>query len=196
MGKRAREVRHKKACVIGAGPNGLSAAIVLAQAGLRVEVFEAEAQPGGGARTMELTLPGFHHDFGSAVHPMAVGSPFFNSLPLGDYGLEWIYSPAPLAHPFDDGTAITLERSLKDAERVLQEDGRAWRNLMAPLAKNWPAFAKEILRPLLRIPSHPFLLANFAQDALAPATFVARRRFRNERTRALFAGLAAHSFRA
>ena len=99
MGKRDRDVRHKKACVIGAGPNGLSAAIVLAQAGLRVEVFEAEAQPGGGARTMELTLPGFHHDFGSAVHPMAVGSPFFNSLPLADYGLEWIYSPAPLAHP-------------------------------------------------------------------------------------------------
>jgi phytoene dehydrogenase-like protein len=194
MGKRDRDARHKKACVIGAGPNGLSAAIVLAQAGLRVEVFEAEAQPGGGARTMELTLPGFHHDFGSAVHPMAVGSPFFNSLPLADYGLEWIYSPAPLAHPFDDGTAITLERNLQDAERVLQEDGRAWRNLMAPLAKNWPAFAREILRPLLRIPSHPLLLANFAQDALAPATFVARRRFRNERTRALFAGLAAHSF--
>ena len=186
MGKRDRDLRHQKACVIGAGPNGLSAAIVLAQAGLRVDVFEAEAQPGGGSRTMELTLPGFHHDFGSAVHPMAVGSPFFNSLPLADYGLEWIYSPAPLAHPFDDGTAIMLERNLKDAERVLQEDGRAWRNLMAPLAKNWPAFAKEILRPLLRIPSHPFLLANFAQDALAPATFVARRRFRNERTRALF----------
>ena len=194
MGKRDRDVRHKKACVIGAGPNGLSAAIVLAQAGLRVDVFEAEAQPGGGARTMELTLPGFHHDFGSAVHPMAVGSPFFNSLPLTDYGLEWIYSPAPLAHPFDDGSAITLERNLKDAERVLQEDGRAWRNLMAPLAKNWPAFAKDVLRPLLRFPTHPFLLANFAQDALPPATFVARRRFRNERTRALFAGLAAHSF--
>ena len=194
MGKRDRDLRHQKACVIGAGPNGLSAAIVLAQAGLRVDVFEAEAQPGGGSRTMELTLPGFHHDFGSAVHPMAVGSPFFNSLPLADYGLEWIYSPAPLAHPFDDGTAIVLERNLKDAEGVLQEDGRAWRNLMAPLAKNWPAFAKEILRPLLRIPSHPFLLANFAQDALAPATFVARRRFRNERTRALFSGLAAHSF--
>lgn len=193
MGKRDRDVRHKKACVIGAGPNGLSAAIVLAQAGLRVDVFEAEAQPGGGARTMELTLPGFHHDFGSAVHPMAVGSPFFNSLPLAD-GLEWIDSPAPLAHPFDDGTAITLERDLRDAERVLQEDGRAWRNLMAPLAKNWRGFAKDILQPLLRFPSHPFLLANFAQDALAPATFVARRRFRKERTRALFAGLAAHSF--
>ena len=194
MGKRDRDVRHKKACVIGAGPNGLSAAIVLAQAGLRVDVFEAEAQPGGGARTMELTLPGFHHDFGSAVHPMAVGSPFFNSLPLTDYGLEWIYSPAPLAHPFDDGTAVTLERNFKDAERVLQQDGRAWCSLMAPLAKNWPAFAKDVLQPLLRFPSHPFLLANFAQDALAPATFVARRRFRNERTRALFAGLAAHSF--
>ncbi|HTU49204.1 MAG TPA: NAD(P)/FAD-dependent oxidoreductase [Acidobacteriaceae bacterium] len=194
MGKRDRDLRHKKACVIGAGPNGLSAAIVLAQAGLRVDVFEAEAQVGGGARTMELTLPGFHHDFGSAVHPMAAGSPFFNSLPLADYGLEWIHSPAPLTHPFDDGTAITLERNLKDAERVLQEDGRAWRNLMAPLIKNWPAFAKDVLQSLLRFPSHPFLLANFAQDALAPATFVARRRFRNERTRALFAGLAAHSF--
>jgi len=194
MVKRDRDVRHKKACVIGAGPNGLSAAIVLAQAGLRVEVFEAEAQPGGGARTMDLTLPGFHHDFGSAVHPMAVGSPFFNSLPLADCGLEWIHSPSPLAHPLDDGTAITLERNLNDAEKVLQEDGRAWRNLMAPLAKNWPAFARDILRPLVQIPSHPFLLAKFALDALAPATFVARRRFRNERTRALFAGLAAHSF--
>ncbi|MES2220584.1 MAG: FAD-dependent oxidoreductase [Acidobacteriota bacterium] len=127
MGKQVREVRHKKACVIGAGPNGLSAAIVLAQAGLRVDVFEAEAQPGGGARTMELTLPGFHHDFGSAVHPMAVGSPFFHSLPLAEYGLEWIDSPAPLAHPLDDGTAVTLERNLEDAEKVLREDGRAWR---------------------------------------------------------------------
>lgn len=194
MAMRDRDVRHKKACVIGAGPNGLSAAIVLAQAGLRVDVLEAEMQPGGGARTMELTLPGFHHDFGSAVHPMAVGSPFFNSLPLADYGLEWIHSPAPLAHPFDDGPAITLERNLQDAERVLQEDGNAWRNLMAPLVKNWPAFANDVLQPLLRVPSHPLLLAKFAQDALAPATFVARRRFRNERTRALFAGLAAHSF--
>ncbi len=194
MVKRDRDIRHKRACVIGSGPNGLSAAIVLAQAGLRVEVFEAEAQPGGGARTLGLTLPGFHHDFGSAVHPMAVGSPFFNSLPLADYGLEWIDSPSPLAHPFDDGTAITLERNLNEAEKLLQEDGRAWRDLMAPLSKNWPALAKDILRPLLHVPSHPFLLAKFAQDAVAPATFVARRRFRNERTRALFAGLAAHSF--
>jgi phytoene dehydrogenase-like protein len=180
--------------VIGAGPNGLSAAIVLAQAGMQVDVFEAETQPGGGARTMELTLPGFHHDFGSAVHPMAAGSPFFSSLPLSEYGLEWIHSPAPLAHPFDDGTAITLERNLSDAEVVLGQDGRAWRNLIEPLARDWAGLAGDILQPMLRIPSHPFLLAKFAQDALAPATFVARRRFRKERTRALFAGLAAHSF--
>jgi phytoene dehydrogenase-like protein len=194
MGKAFRDIRRKKACVIGAGPNGLSAAIVLAQAGMQVDVFEAEPEPGGAARTMELTLPGFHHDFGSAVHPMAVGSPFFSSLPLADYGLEWIHSPAPLAHPFDDGTAVTLERNLDDAEVVLREDGRAWRNLMEPLARNWAEFAGDILRPLLCVPNHPFLLAKFAQDALAPATFVARRRFQNERTRALFAGLAAHSF--
>src|SRR5215813_6291517 len=100
----------RKACVIGSGPNGLAAAIVLAQAGLHVDLYEAEAQPGGAARTLELTLPGFHHDFGSAVHPLGVGSPFFSSLPLRDFGLEWIYSPSTLGHPFDDGTAITLER--------------------------------------------------------------------------------------
>ncbi len=194
MVKTFHDIRDKKACVIGSGPNGLAAAIVLAQAGLQVEVFEAETQPGGAARTMELTLPGFHHDFGSAVHPMAAGSPFFSSLPLAEHGLEWIHSPAPLAHPFDDGTAITLERDLDDAEAALGEDGRAWRNLIEPFARQWAGFAQDILKPLLRIPDHPFLLAKFAQDALPPATFVARRRFRSERTRALFAGLAAHSF--
>src|SRR5580658_3722026 len=98
----------RRACVIGAGPNGLAAAIVLAQAGLQVDVFEAEPQPGGAARTLELTIPGFMHDFGSAVHPLAVGSPFFSSLPLASYGLEWIHAPSTLAHPFDEGTAITL----------------------------------------------------------------------------------------
>lgn len=193
-----RDVRRKKACVIGAGPNGLAAAIVLAQGGLEVEVYEAEAQPGGAARTMELTLPGFHHDFGSAVHPMAAGSPFFSSLPLHNYGLEWIHSPAPLAHPFDDGTAITLERNLNDAEVALGEDGKAWRGLMEAPSTHWSAFAHDILRPILSpelaLPRRPFLLAKFAQDAIPSATFVARRRFRNERTRAMFAGLAAHSF--
>src|SRR5215472_5561676 len=101
-----------KACVVGSGPNGLAAAIVLAQAGLHVDVLEAESTPGGAARTMELTLPGFLHDFGSAVHPLAVGSPFFSSLPLAEHGLGWVHSPAPLAHPLDDGTAVMLERDL------------------------------------------------------------------------------------
>src|ERR1039458_4969210 len=100
----------RKACVIGAGPNGLAAAIVLAQAGLQVHVLEAESTPGGAARTLELTLPGFRHDFGSAVYPLGAGSPFFSSLPLVDHGLEWIHSPAPLAHPLDDGTAVMLEQ--------------------------------------------------------------------------------------
>src|SRR5580693_5203622 len=103
-----------KAGVIGAGPNGLAAAILLAQAGLQVEVLEAEPTPGGAVRTMELTLPGFLHDFGSAVHPLGAGSPFFSSLPLQTYGLDWIHSPVPLAHPLDDGTAVVLERKLED----------------------------------------------------------------------------------
>src|SRR5262250_2020624 len=108
-----------RACVIGSGPNGLAAAIVLAQSGLHVHMFEAEAIPGGAARTMELTLPGFLHDFGSAVHPLAVGSPFFSCLPLHDHGLQWIHSPAPLAHPLDDGTADVLDRGIDDAARSL-----------------------------------------------------------------------------
>jgi phytoene dehydrogenase-like protein len=104
-----------KAAVIGSGPNGLSAAIVLAQAGMDVEVFEAQPTPGGGARSMELTLPGFQHDFGSAVHPLGIGSPFFASLGLERYGLEWLHSPAALAHPLDDGTASILYQDLSTA---------------------------------------------------------------------------------
>ena len=187
--------RHRKACVIGSGPNGLAAAIMLAQAGLDVEVFEAEREIGGAARTLELTLPGFRHDFGSAVHPFAAGSPFFSSLPLADYGLEWLHSPATLAHPFDDGTAITLDRDLREAASSLGEDGPAWRHLMQPLATRWPDLAPELLRPILAFPKHPLLLARFGLNALLPATTVARR-FRTEPARALFAGLAAHSFMA
>jgi phytoene dehydrogenase-like protein len=198
MNESSRNLPRKRACVIGAGPNGLSAAIVLAQAGMEVDLFEAEAQPGGAARTMELTLPGFHHDFGSAVHPMAAGSPFFSSLPLQKFGLDWIHSPAPLAHPFDDGTAVTLERDLTKVEAVLNadgsNDGSVWRDLMEPLSTRWWQLTQDILQPMLKMPCHPFLLAKFSQDAVPSATFVARRRFRGERTRALFAGLAAHSF--
>ena len=121
--------------MIGSGPNGLAAAIVLAQAGLRVEVYEAEAEPGGAVRTLPLTLPGFLHDFGSAVHPLAAGSPFFSSLPLGDHGLEWIHGDAPVAHPLDDGSAVVLERDLDETERALGADGKSWRGLMQPMRR-------------------------------------------------------------
>ncbi len=184
-----------KGCVVGAGPNGLAAAIVLARAGVQVEVFEAEATPGGAARTMELTLPGFLHDFGSAVHPLAAGSPFFSSLPLQDHGLEWIQSPAPLAHPLDDGTAVVLERDLEDARASLGVDGEAWAALMRPFVEHWREFAPDVLRAVPRIPAHPWLMARFGANALFSAKTIARR-FRSERTRALFAGLAAHSFLA
>jgi phytoene dehydrogenase-like protein len=188
--------RRRKACVIGTGPNGLAAAIVLAQAGMEVDLFEAEPVVGGAARTMELTLPGFRHDFGSAVHPMAAGSPFFQSLPLGDHGLEWIHSPAVVAHPFDDGTAIVLDRNLAQAEAALGEDGRAWRALMKPLATRWADLTDEILRPMIAWPKHPFLLARFGLNGLPSASFIAHRHFRGERARGLFAGLAAHSLMA
>ena len=183
----------RKACVIGAGPNGLAAAIVLAQAGLQINVLEAEPTPGGAARTMELTLPGYQHDFGSAVHPLGVGSPFFSSLPLRDYGLEWIHSPAPLAHPLDDGTAVMLERDLSDTEASFGVDGESWRKLVEPFVDRWSELALDVLRPIPSVPKHPWLMARFGMRAVPPAKTIASR-FRSERTRALFAGLAAHSF--
>jgi phytoene dehydrogenase-like protein len=182
-----------KACVVGSGSNGLSAAIVLAQAGLHVDVFEAEQIPGGAVRSMELTLPGFIHDFGSAVYALGAGSPFFATLPLKDYGLEWVHSPAPLAHPLDDGTAVVLERNIEEAAAELGADRRQWRALLETLVKRWHEFAPEVLRPVLKIPKHPWLLARFGVNALLSAKLVASR-FKSERTRALFAGLAAHSF--
>jgi len=171
----------------------VAAAIVLAQAGLQVEVFEAEAQPGGAARTLPLTLPGFLHDFGSAVHPMAAGSPFFTSLPLHNYGLQWIHSPAPLAHPLDDGTAVMLERDLRDAEAALGEDGKQWRRLMGPFALHWNELAPLVLRPVQLFTQQPFLLARLALVGFPSAVALSQHWFRNPRTKALFAGLAAHS---
>jgi phytoene dehydrogenase-like protein len=184
---------NRKACIVGAGPNGLAAAVVMGQAGLQVDVLEAEATPGGAARTMELTLPGYRHDFGAAVFPLGAGSPFFSSLPLRDYGLEWIHSPAPLAHPLDDGTAMVLERDLSDTEASLGVDGKAWRKLVETFVERWSEFARDVLQPLPTLPRHPWLMARFGMSAILPARSIARR-FRSERTQALFAGLAAHSF--
>ena len=182
-----------KACVIGSGPNGLAAAIVLAQAGLQVDVFEAEPIPGGAARTLELTLPGFLHDFGSAVLPLGIGSPFFSSLPLEKHGLEWIHSPAPVAHPLDNGTAVVLERDLDRTGDALGQDSNSWQTLMRPFVEHWKEFAPEILRPVPSFPGHPWLMARFVTHAVLSAKAIANR-FRDARTRALFAGFAGHSF--
>jgi phytoene dehydrogenase-like protein len=186
--------RTRRACVVGAGPNGLAAAIVLAQAGLKVDVFEAKAEPGGAARTLELTLPGFHHDFGSAVHPMAVGSPFFSSLNLKKYGLEWVYSPAALAHPLDDGTAVALESDFGTLGASLGTDANAWRSLFQPYVRRWSEFVREVMRPVRLLPKNPLLVARFGARAFLPANILARAQFKTERARSLFAGIAAHSF--
>jgi phytoene dehydrogenase-like protein len=181
-----------RANVIGAGPNGLSAAVALAAAGLRVEVFEAEQQPGGAARTMELTLPGFLHDFGSSVYPMGAGSPFFRSQPLEESGLEWVHGEACAAHPLDDGTAVFLEDTLEAQERELGADGRAWIRLMGPGAKRWWDIAQDVLRPPIHVPKHPFLMAQFGLRAIQSANALAAR-FKTERARALLAGIMGHS---
>ncbi len=184
---------QRRAVVVGSGPNGLAAAIVMAQAGLQVDVYEAEPEPGGAARTLPLTLPGFLHDFGSAVHPMALASPFFSTLPLRDYGLEWIQPSAPLAHPLDDGTAVILERDLDQAVKAFGEDGKQWRRLFGSFAEHWTELAPEILRPVSLFPRHPFLLARLGVLGFPSATALAAFWFKNPRTKALFAGLAAHS---
>jgi phytoene dehydrogenase-like protein len=183
----------RKACVIGAGPNGLAAAIVLAQAGMQVDVLEAEPTPGGAARTLELTLPEFLHDFGSAVHPLAAGSPFFSTLPLAEFGLHWIHSPAAVAHPLDDGTAVLLERDLIQTSASLGPDGQAWSKLLKPFVTHWNDFSSSMLRPPSLVPRNPLLMARFGMNGIRSARAIVRR-FQSERTRALFAGLAAHSF--
>ena len=160
-----------------------------------MDVFEAQSTAGGGARTMPLTLPGFAHDFGSAAYPLGIGSPFFSSLPLRAFGLDWIQSPLPLAHPFDDGTSVVLERGLGSSIATLGRDAKAWDALTLPFAKAWQEFAPDILRPVVDLPRNPLRLARFGIDAIRSATSVARR-FETARARALFAGLAAHSFLA
>ncbi|MGD8321995.1 MAG: NAD(P)/FAD-dependent oxidoreductase [Gemmatimonadota bacterium] len=180
------------AVVVGAGPNGLAAAVTLVRAGLRVLVREANDTVGGAARTEELTLPGYRHDVGSAVYPLGAGSPFLSSLPLEPHGLAWVHPETPLAHALDEGRAVTLHRSVEATATALGHDAGAYTDLVAPLVDAWPTLAEHVLDTPLRPPRNPVLMARFAVRALRPATSVARR-FRTVEARALLAGNAAHS---
>jgi len=182
------------AVVVGSGPNGLAAAITLARAGCSVLVLEANATIGGGARSAELTLPGFVHDVCSAVHPLAAGSPFFKTLPLERFGLRWIQPEIPLAHPLDDETAACLHRDVDLAADSLGEDSRAYRRLMKPLVRDWEKLATDFLQPMLHFPKNPLALARFGIPALFPATLLVKTAFKHEPARTLFGGIAAHSF--
>ncbi len=181
------------AVIVGSGPNGLAAAITLAGAGCSVLVLEAEKTIGGGTRTAELTLPGFKHDICSTIHSLGVSSPFFRTLPLAEYGLEWVYPPASLAHLLDDGTAVLLERSIEATGQWLGRDAAAYRKLMEPLAANWEKLSRDILGPLRIPPRYPWVMARFGWYALRSARDLATSWFEGERARALFAGLAAHA---
>ena len=165
------------AIAVGSGPNGLAAAITLAQAGQRVGVYEAENTIGGGTRSAEVTLPGFTHDIYSAIHPLGVSSPFFRGLSLAEHGLEWIHPPAPVAHPFDDGTDAMLERSVTATGETLGKDAAAYQRLMKPLGDDWDHLANEILGPLLLPPRHPFTLARFGLKAIRSAQGLAESTF-------------------
>ena len=185
-------VAKPSATIIGSGPNGLAAAILLARAGHRVMVYEAAAHIGGSAHSAALTLPGFTHDVCSAVHPMAVCSPCFEQFPLAAHGLRWVHPEAPLAHPLDDGSAVLLERSIDGTAAGLGPDGEAWRRLVGPLVEAWPRLRHDVLAPP-HLPRHPLPMAKFGLYAIRSARALAESHFRGTRARALFAGLAAHS---
>lgn len=178
---------------MGSGPNGLTAAIELQKAGVQTTLYEAESAIGGGARTAELTLPGFRHDVCSAIHPMAVCSPAFRSFPLGEHGLKWIHPPVQLAHPLDGGSAAMVLQDLDATCAQLGEDGGAYRRAVAFLAGRWLDLVPDLLAPPLHVPRSPALLARFGLLAMWPARTIAMRRFRTRAARALFAGIAAHA---
>ena len=181
------------AIVVGAGPNGLAAAILMAEAGRSVRVYEAEDQIGGGSRSEELTLPGFVHDTCSAIHPFGLASPVFKSFGLERYGLEWAFSPVELAHPFDDGSVALLKRSIAETGETLGGDAGAWQELMEPLADNADAILNAMLYPHHAV-LDPLLMAGFGLKALRSAQGLVNARFRAKHARGLFGGIAAHSF--
>jgi phytoene dehydrogenase-like protein len=179
--------------VVGGGPNGLSAAVALAREGHHVVLHEANNHIGGGASTEELTIPGFRHDVCSAVHPMGITSPFFRTLPLAKYGLQWVHPPILMAHPFDDGTAAVLERATATtADSLGTTDGHAYRRLMDPFVRHWEGIFDDALAPPLRVPSHPFLMARLGFFGLPSASRLVQRLFKSDRARAFFLGIAAH----
>lgn len=180
------------AVVVGAGPNGLAAAITLAQAGRSVIVYEGKDTVGGGMRSAELTLPGFVHDICSAIHPLGLSSPFFRELPLEQHGLTWIQPEIPLAHPFDDGSAASLHRSIEATGGSLDGDASAYSQLMGKLVNDWQEIMEGILGPL-RIPRHPLALIGFGLQAIRSAEGLANKVFEGEKGRGFFAGLAGHS---
>jgi phytoene dehydrogenase-like protein len=178
--------------VIGAGPNGLGAAIVLQQAGRSVTVYERSETIGGASSSGELTLPGFRHDLGAAVHPLGATSPLFDSLPLERHGLTWLRPEIPLAHPFDGGMATTLHHSVTVTAEQLDADGPFYQNVVGGLARKWDLIADAVFGPMLRVPSHPRALAGLGLRGIWPAG-VAQRSLRTTEGRALLAGLAAHT---
>ncbi len=183
---------HYDAIIVGSGPNGLAAAITLAQAGQKVLVFEAKDTIGGGTRTAEITLPGFRHDICSAIHPLGIASPFFRDLPLADFDMEWITPPVALAHPMDDGRAAILSQSIEESTASLGVDSRAYQRLLTPLVESWQAILADTLGPFPFTPKHPISLARFGLLALRSARSLAESRFRGDTAQALFAGLAGH----
>jgi len=182
------------AVVVGAGPNGLAAAITLARAGRSVTVLEAGPEPGGGLRSAELTLPGFVHDICSAIHPLGVGSPFFKSLGLERHGLRWIEPEIALAHPIDGGRAGALYRSLDETIAHMGADGKAFRRWIGTHTRAWDDLTPSLLGPMTRLPRHPFALGRFGIPSLAPATLFGTRVFDTDEVRGVFAGCAAHAF--
>lgn len=181
------------AVVVGSGPNGLAAAVALARHGMQVTVLEAAEEIGGGTRSSEAILPGLLHDHCSAIHPMAVGSPFLQGLGLDRYGLTWTLPEIDCVHPLDDGRAGLLYRSVSETAAGLGADGRRWRWLFQRPSGAYDALAEDILRPLLRLPRHPLRLARFGIPAVVPASLLARL-FATEEARALFGGVAAHAY--